>query len=394
VLGATTTYGYDWAGNRVYQQGTSTTSIYPFKWYSVASSTGTGAKYSTTTEYVFNGDTLLATIDQQKSSGTATGTAKTRYVHPDHLGSTNVVTDENANLVQTLDYYPYGGTRISVATSTRERRQFIDQFTDDSTLSYLNARYYASDRGQFMSQDPIFWEVGQTVDGIKALYNPQALNNYGYANDNPIANKDPNGRGPEIFLLPLVAYAPQIMNFLQAASQPLGQVAISDSVDNFSRGNYGWGAFALISAGNPETKGIAAAINRAVAAGYPREQVLALVSKLGPDYARLMAGGGERAAMMGADNPKLANMLNDLYRPGDALPGGTAGAVRYTAMTGQLVGGKGHLEKAQSYLTGLQNLLGQASAGRISLSQSDLSKIGYSLTQLQGAIKEAKATTP
>src|SRR5262249_10553544 len=119
---------------------------------------------------------------------------KTRYVHPDHLGSTNVVTDENANLVQTLDYYPYGSTRISVATSTRERRQFIDQFTDDSTLSYLNARYYASDRGQFISQDPVFWEVGLTQDGKNALSNPQALNSYGYANDNPITGKDPSGR--------------------------------------------------------------------------------------------------------------------------------------------------------------------------------------------------------
>jgi hypothetical protein len=46
------------------------------------------------------------------------------------------------NVVQTLDYYPYGSTRISVATSTRERRQFIGQFTDHSTLSYLQARYY------------------------------------------------------------------------------------------------------------------------------------------------------------------------------------------------------------------------------------------------------------
>jgi hypothetical protein len=37
----------------------------------------------------------------------ATGTAKTRYVHPDHLGSTNVVTDENDIVVQTLDDYPH-----------------------------------------------------------------------------------------------------------------------------------------------------------------------------------------------------------------------------------------------------------------------------------------------
>jgi len=61
-----------------------TTTLYPFKWYSVASSTGTGAKYSTTTSYMFNGQTLLATVDQQTASGVATGTAKTRYVHPGH----------------------------------------------------------------------------------------------------------------------------------------------------------------------------------------------------------------------------------------------------------------------------------------------------------------------
>jgi hypothetical protein len=114
VGGATTTYGYDWAGNRVSQTSTTTTYLYPFKWYSVASSTGSGAKYATTTDYVLNGYTLLATVDQQTASGNATGTAKTRYVHPDHLGSTNVVTDENDAVVQTLDYYPYGATRTSV----------------------------------------------------------------------------------------------------------------------------------------------------------------------------------------------------------------------------------------------------------------------------------------
>src|SRR5713101_7970027 len=61
--GATTTYGYDAFGQRVLQTGTTTTTFYPFKFYSVASSTGTGAKYSTTTSYMFNGDTLLATVE-------------------------------------------------------------------------------------------------------------------------------------------------------------------------------------------------------------------------------------------------------------------------------------------------------------------------------------------
>jgi hypothetical protein len=76
----------------VLQTGTTTTYIYPFKWYMVPSSTGTGAKYSTTIEYVDNGDALLSTTDQRFASGAATGSSQTRYSHPDHLGSTNAVT--------------------------------------------------------------------------------------------------------------------------------------------------------------------------------------------------------------------------------------------------------------------------------------------------------------
>jgi uncharacterized protein RhaS with RHS repeats len=90
----TTTYGYDAFGARVYQiASTTATTTYPFKFFSVASSTRSGTNYSTTTEYVFNGDTLLATVDQAFRNGAATGSAQTRYIHPDHLGSTNVVTN-------------------------------------------------------------------------------------------------------------------------------------------------------------------------------------------------------------------------------------------------------------------------------------------------------------
>jgi YD repeat-containing protein len=104
--GATTTYGYDAFGARVFQiVATTSTSTYPFKSFSVASTTVGSTRYATTTEYVFNGDTLLSTVDQKIVNGVASGTAAVRYVHPDHLGSTNVVTNENGALVQTLDYY-------------------------------------------------------------------------------------------------------------------------------------------------------------------------------------------------------------------------------------------------------------------------------------------------
>jgi RHS repeat-associated protein len=154
---ASTTYGYDAFGARVYQIiPTTSTSTYPFKFFSIASTTKSSTNYATSTEYVFNGDTLLSTVDQAFKNGAATGTAAVRYVHLDHLGSTDVVTDANQNLVQTL-------------TSTNEKRQFIGQFADDSGLSYLNARYYESTRGQFISQDAVFWEIGLTQDGRNAL---------------------------------------------------------------------------------------------------------------------------------------------------------------------------------------------------------------------------------
>jgi RHS repeat-associated protein len=133
----------------------------------------------------------VATVDQQTASGNATGTAKTRYVHPDQLGSTNVVTDENDNLVQTLDYYPYGATRISSATSTNERRKYLGQFADDSSLNYLNARYYDSNRGQFVSEDPSFLSADKAL-----LADPQNLNAYSYSGDNPITFIDSKGDYP------------------------------------------------------------------------------------------------------------------------------------------------------------------------------------------------------
>jgi RHS repeat-associated protein len=203
--GATTTYGYDAFGTRVLQTGTSTTTIYPFKWYSVASSTGTGAKYSTTTDYLFNGETLVSTVDQQFAGGIATGTPVTHYIHPDHLGSTNVVTDASGTVVETTDYYPYGGTRIDTGSNALSRK-YVGQFADISGLDYLQARYQDPQRGQFISQDPTFLALGDP-DQLQQLAkqsqqqflsDPQQMNAYSYAEDNPITRKDPNGRNPLI----------------------------------------------------------------------------------------------------------------------------------------------------------------------------------------------------
>jgi len=171
---ATSTYAYDYQNQRVKQVDGSVTTIYPHRYWNIAG--------ATSTSYIYAGDMLLATIE---ADGRAT---TTRYVHPDHLGSTNVVTNASGTPTQVLDYLPYGGIRYSSSTGqTNEKHQFIGQYTDSSGLNYLNARYLQNSRGQFLSQDPVFWSK-------QDLLNPQSQNSYSYGNGSPIVNEDPSGK--------------------------------------------------------------------------------------------------------------------------------------------------------------------------------------------------------
>jgi RHS repeat-associated protein len=134
---------------------------------------------------------LLGTVDQKIVDGTATGTAITRYNHPDNLGSTNVTSDTGGDLAEWFDYAPYGSVLASENTgTTTAARQYIGQFADATGLSYLNARYYNGTQGQFTTKDPVFlgnpWQQN--------LQDPQSLNSYSYSDDNPVTKSDPNGK--------------------------------------------------------------------------------------------------------------------------------------------------------------------------------------------------------
>ena len=94
-------------------------------------------------------------------------------------------------MIQLLDYYPYGSTRVSETSGGfNEGKQFIAQYADPETnLSYLQARYYDGSKGQFLSEDPVFWGDPKKQN----LQNPQDLNSYSYAAGNPIVRSDPSG---------------------------------------------------------------------------------------------------------------------------------------------------------------------------------------------------------
>jgi RHS repeat-associated protein len=112
-----------------------------------------------------------------------------------------VTSDANMNVAQWFDYAPYGSVLATTNTgATKAGRQYIGQFTDDSGLSYLNARYFNSGRGQFITEDPTFLALGTpnqlqqlSQDQLTLISDPQQLNSYSYGRNNPVTNEDPQG---------------------------------------------------------------------------------------------------------------------------------------------------------------------------------------------------------
>ncbi len=146
---------------------------------------------------IFAGDTLIATIK---------GTSASAAVYPistDHLTGSNVVTNSSGTIEELMDYYPYGDIRLDEKTGTfSEQRKFAGHECDtDTGLSYMNARYYNGKMGRFVSQDPAYLAVGNAtrlksiteMDIYQYLSDPQALNSYSYARNNPLQYIDPTG---------------------------------------------------------------------------------------------------------------------------------------------------------------------------------------------------------
>jgi RHS repeat-associated protein len=107
------------------------------------------------------------------------------YYHGDHLGSSNILTDRQGNLVQHYEYTAFGKERFvdnSQAFSISHR--YTGQIFDEATgLYYYNARYYDPELAWFVQADTIVPSGGD----------PQTLNRYSYVRNNPLKYTDPSG---------------------------------------------------------------------------------------------------------------------------------------------------------------------------------------------------------
>ena len=126
---------------------------------------------------------------------TGPGAAGTRYVHRDHLDSTNALTDSSRNLVERVGYDPHGEVRAQPTgaddPSTLLRvapRGFTGALQlRRSHLVHLRGRVYDPRLGRFLSPDP----------AASAATDSQSQNGYAYARNNPLALVDPTGFAAE-----------------------------------------------------------------------------------------------------------------------------------------------------------------------------------------------------
>ena len=109
------------------------------------------------------------------------------YVLSDHLDSTSLLATGSGSVVggSTTRYLPFGGYRPgSAPTQAITDRDFTGQKENmELGLLYYQARFYVPGIGRFASADTL----------VPDPMNPQSLNRYSYALNNPLRYTDPTG---------------------------------------------------------------------------------------------------------------------------------------------------------------------------------------------------------
>jgi len=353
--GTDTIYTYDGEGNLVKQQvlntatNVTTTTYYVDDLYEVTGTTVT--KY-----YMFAGRRVA-----RNKAGIL------RYLLADQLGSTTTVTDSSGNNPLTQKYYPFGVTRsggVGIYTDKQFTGQQIEPNlnTPSESLYFMKSRFYDPITGRFLQADSI----------VPNPSNPQSLNRYSYANNNPMRYSDPTGHCATVE----DCYSEAVLWSAALGGRPLpGQTTLDESMREIQAVNCGHAPdpFRCQDRKNAYEFELSAAMYGLPGEGCASIGCLIDASPIGvacvlftgntctgkdlPKSSRILAaltaGGGiffgmrgalapEDAMVAGADegiiwgplkpvitDPGLQGIADQIYRPGAQIGhGGTADAIR------------------------------------------------------------------
>ena len=104
------------------------------------------------------------------------------YYHPDHLGSSSYITNLDGEVVQHIEYVPFGEVFVEERNNIWNTPYLFNakEFDEETGLYYYGARYYDPRLGTWISCDPL-------------EENHYEISSYCYTGNNPVRYSDPNG---------------------------------------------------------------------------------------------------------------------------------------------------------------------------------------------------------
>jgi RHS repeat-associated protein len=141
------------------------------------------------TLHVMNGKQRVALVEIRTQGNDGTPALLNRYQLGNHLDSTCLELDDQAQVISYEEYYPYGGTSYqgiaqTVSSAAKRFRYTGKEQDEESGLYYYGARYYAPWLARWTECDP------KGIDGGHNLY--------AYSNDSPVVLNDPSGHEPVV----------------------------------------------------------------------------------------------------------------------------------------------------------------------------------------------------
>ncbi len=176
VEGATTiaTYTYDASNKRLSKTAGGVTTRYVYDRGNVAMEFN-GAAATPTVRY-FYGTQVDQILAQDKGAGNVS------WGLTDQLGSVRALVDNNGVVRNRYEYDAFGGLNSAMAGATDDSRYRYTgrEFDAETGLYYYRARYFDSNSGRFIGQDPIGFDGGDS-------------NLYRYVSNIPTTYRDPSG---------------------------------------------------------------------------------------------------------------------------------------------------------------------------------------------------------
>ena len=111
------------------------------------------------------------------------------FYHPDHLGSTAMVTDLDGRITQNVVYIPYGEVFVEERNGSWASPYLFNakELDEETGLYYYGARYLDPAGARWLSVDPMFEKY-------------MGMSPYNYCAGNPVKMVDPDGRENLFFL--------------------------------------------------------------------------------------------------------------------------------------------------------------------------------------------------